>query len=900
MRVFTRKNVLVFITTLIFLVTAMYPIKSYAFVPPNGSPLAKKVHPRIILIPENHTGFGIKVSEMRNKLKDHYRTEFQSFIDMMDRDDVYAVDTASKNRFDLTNDAWSYAFLYIIDPEIMSKSPYNFTFAHSKNDYGAKARDYAFQIATNAINNPEVGSHNTWNDSLPINDGFINIPMAAVYDWVNPMLSLKDKQKIADGIIATYNNLLANLKQTSTWPHSYLNSPITGRHNNGLAALAVFGDNIDNSGSTYYKEKIQEILDHLMGDVWPKKIYDWANYIFDNSAFYHGGIYGYNTGTFFGMSTPTYAISTALNHNYYKSVGYLSEHVPFLLYNIKPFPYNGVYSWAHFSDDNPTEAVYNGQRMMEYFYYVNVLSDTNPKYASVAKWIREESDFFKDGRMKPTGSNIRFYYLNYLFIYGDNNVVAKSPSALNLPLSMKFGRKEYVMRTGLENNNDTFIVFWAPKYFHAYGHIHLDQASFMIEKYGNLAIQRSHSKHTPKNIGATKNSMFYNTIGVHKPGENTTRDAIYNNNYNLMCYRQGYDWNSNYKTDSAYQEGGSNHIGTVLAEDLNGKDYDYINYDYSRSWYNKQTTSDSSMHKVDLAQREFVYLRSQGGSNDEYVVIFDRINSLDPSYTKYWLLHASFEPRLCDNSNNTINMTAKNYPNDADGIGGGRWVNKTSSTTQNNIIEITNSYNGSHGRLYNKTLLPLQFQINKVGGSGHYLEDAEGKLILTRELTDEEKNVRGTYTMQIQSNTGQKYDNFLNVMQFGDSNTLTKMTPVSRIDADTMVGVIINDTKTPRIVLFSKNTTGELVNFVKYNVNYNSSLTGKHLIVDLEPGVYNVFKGTNKEEQIIANYTVSAEKKTLLFKATGGSTFHVIKKGATIISSDNEKPDAPTGVRIIE
>ena len=87
-------------------------------------------------------------------------------------------------------------------------------------------------------------------------------------------------------------------------------------------------------------------------------------------------------------------------------------------------------------------------------------------------------------------------------------------------------------------------------------------------------------------------------------------------------------------------------------------------------------------------------------------------------------------------------MTAQNYPSDPDSSGG-RWVHTGSSPTADNTIKITQTYENAHGVLFNKTLEPDSFQINKVGGPGHYWEDAEGRLIKDASLSEEEKYYRG-------------------------------------------------------------------------------------------------------------------------------------------------------------
>jgi hypothetical protein len=365
--------------------------------------------------------------------------------------------------------------------------------------------------------------------------------------------------------------------------------------------------------------------------------------------------------------------------------------------------------------------------------------------------------------------------------------------------------------------------------------------------------------------------MFHNTIGVYKPGE--TDVGNFGSGMNLMSYRSSFDGKATWQGDAAYQPGGANQVGAVAAIDLNGKDYDYVNYDYTRTWFNRLTTDRKERWKVDFARRQLLYLRPQGGADDEYVVILDRVRATDPAYTKFFLLQAAEEPAVLDAAGKPVTMTPQDYPSDGDGKGGGRWVCTSSSPQQDNTIQITSTLKGSHGRLFNRTLLPEKFQINKTGGPGHLWEDADGRLIWTGELTETEKHVRGQYTMQVQAATGEAADVFLNVMQIGDSNTLNRMNATTRIDADTMVGVLIEDPKTARVALFAKDAEGTPQRAVSYTAKYSGN--GLHVITDLAAGSYEV---TQDGKPVPGEHTVTAEAQTLSFTAAGGGAFRVTLK----------------------
>ena len=795
-----------------------------------NSPLALKMHPRLFLIPDsyrssNPNAYGISLSEMRQKLNTDYKTEFQTFISVMDTE--YTNAASGKVRRDMVNDATNFAFLYILDPSMLSQAPYNFTFAYSQADYGAKAKEHLLEIASNVIGFNGLPYSGGWADVVHLVDrGHITVSMSMVYDWIFPILSLAEKQTVADAFIDSYNNRVVNFAGRDYFPRTN-NGTISIMQNGTLGALAMWGDAIDNGGSTHYIDNLNTLLDAVKHD-WIERVFDWMNYIGEGSSnwaegpLYNGASYGDFARVFHLMGTP-------LNYDYYSNSSYFVDRPLWTLFNIHPSKNSQSQTvWYHFDDDDPSgyflgcKSCYYG--LASFYNSAGTLYQSHPDSASLAKWIKDDSGYSLSSSISSSHNDVRYYYLLSYFMWGDKTAQSKSPSQLNIPLSKKLGHGQYVMKTGFETPDDSQIVFWAPKYFEQQSHAHIDFASFTISKYGNLAVQRSVAKKfSGGNLHQTARSMFYNTIGVYKPGE------VHYDNYNLMGYRTNYDASAKHLTDPAYQTGGANHVGDVIAEDLEASNYDYVNYDYSRAW-------DST--KVDYANRQFVYLRSQGGANDEYVVVLDRVNAVDPNYTKYYLLHSSFAPSI------------------------------TADT-----IEITNNWaaNSSHGKLFNKILLPTNYQINQISD----WQDADGNIIHSAAgLTDEERNYRGSVTVQIESTAVQNHETYLNVMQLGDANTLTSMTPVVRIDAGSMVGAVLDDPTVARVVLFSSDQHGAAVGNVSYTVGALVATLEKHLLLGMLPGSYDVYQDSTL---LYSNLSVS-EMGVLAFDSADGSIFQVVKR----------------------
>jgi hypothetical protein len=117
------------------------------YTPPAGSPLARKVHPRLFFTAET-------VPAMRQRLNTIYAAEFQNFIATMDGLIDAALDSIPQNyKF---ADARNFAFLYLMDPGQMP----SFRFGYSRQEYGSSA-----------------GAPSRWRCTLP---GFEATPTATI------------------------------------------------------------------------------------------------------------------------------------------------------------------------------------------------------------------------------------------------------------------------------------------------------------------------------------------------------------------------------------------------------------------------------------------------------------------------------------------------------------------------------------------------------------------------------------------------------------------------------------------------------------------------------------------------------------------------------------------------
>ncbi len=244
-----------------------------------------------------------------------------------------------------------------------------------------------------------------------------------------------------------------------------------------------------------------------------------------------------------------------------------------------------------------------------------------------------------------------------------------------------------------------------------------------------------------------------------------------------------------------------------------------------------------STSKLDYWTREFVYLNPS--QTKHYFIVYDRMTTDSSSTVKKNMLNSYNQPQV---NGDIIRV-------DVDG----------------------SSADNMDGRAFINVLLP--------DNNGITIEQISGN------ESEGQNKARPRYGILITPSIQARDDKFLNVIQATDSS-ISSMTATSRIDANTMTGALINDATNPQIVLFSSDNQGANVNTVTYQANYSSSLSGKHLLLDISPGTYDVYKnGIKIQSNINASY-----QGVLSFNSSGGSLFQVVQTGV----APTQDPTPPT------
>ena len=280
--------------------------------------------------------------------------------------------------------------------------------------------------------------------------------------------------------------------------------------------------------------------------------------------------------------------------------------------------------------------------------------------------------------------------------------------AYKMPLSKCWGRNGvgYVqMRSGW-GKGDTIIEFKCGDYF--WSHQFHNQNAFYIYRKGRLAIQSGiydsywgdHMQfyyrptissnnilvidpkekswiplHVARNYGVRTQNGFFKEFGGQRACYILPQLGSAENCFTFKKYL----WRKNHEHHFE--------TGDIEAYEYT-KDYTYVCGNATKAYNNPWFSYPGNEPKLDLFTRQLVFL------DKKYLLVFDRVRSLNPEYEKRWLLHSITEPKI------NGEIIKEEYP-------GHRMIYKPGLIT---ILE-------GKGKLYCQTLLPQKAIIRKAGGA---------------------------------------------------------------------------------------------------------------------------------------------------------------------------------------
>lgn len=436
--------------------------------------------------------------------------------------------------------------------------------------------------------------------------------------------------------------------------------------------------------------------------------------------------------------------------------------------------------------------------------------------------------------------NVETHMLMLELLWRDFDLKGKSPD--DLPLTRYSGTPFgwMIARTGWGANS---VVAEMKVNEQFYGnHQHMDGGAFQIYYRGPLAIDSGSYQgsaggyNSPHNKNYFKRTIAHNSLLIYDPSEK------------FACWNYG----GGDKTEFAANDGGqrmpgdrwdtcrsfkdllseSYTVGRTLAHEY-GPDQHTPEYSYLKGDITKAYTG-----KVDDVRRSFVFLNLEPEGNADrnpegavtdvpaVLMVYDHVVSADPSFRKYWLLHSIEEPQ-----------------------------------TGKDGFTVARTKDGDSGKLHCSVLLPESAGIDKVGGPGKEFWVFGNNYPNAATTRPDPCNERGAWRVEVTPGKESKEDCFFNVIQVAD-NSVGKMLPVRRIDADKVVGAAVSD----RVVMFSRDSR-QLSDSFSFEIPKAAGKLVKILLTDLAEGSWNIIKDGKTFKR---NVAVSPDTGTIYFTGSPG------------------------------
>ena len=391
----------------------------------------------------------------------------------------------------------------------------------------------------------------------------------------------------------------------------------------------------------------------------------------------------------------------------------------------------------------------------------------------------------------------------------------------DLPLSRYFGFPYgwMVARTGW--GADSVIAEMRVNIYNLGGHQHFDAGSFEIYYKGPLAFHSGVYQGVTGGYGSPHHNNYYmrtiahNSLLVYDPEEKfSTRsgrqtgndgDQRLPNNWELPATLDDV-LHRGYKTGSV--------LGHAFGSDPQKPEYTYLKGDITEAY----------SAKVKQVTRSFVFLNLGAGAVPAALIVFDRVVSSNPAFTKYWLLQSVEAPMV-----------------------------------KGNISTVSLSTNNWTGKLLNTTLLPEEdnLRIATVGGPEKEFW-VFGKNYPNATVPPDPE--AGGWRVEISPKQPAAADLFLNVMQVMERNS-GKGLAVEKLFGADLLGVRLAD----RVVLFNRagiRATGQ----VSFAVHGEARL--HFLVTDLMEGTWQVWRDGQVACPAI---TASSEAGIAYFEGPAGS-----------------------------
>lgn len=262
-------------------------------------------------------------------------------------------------------------------------------------------------------------------------------------------------------------------------------------------------------------------------------------------------------------------------------------------------------------------------------------------------------------------------------------------------------------------------------------HRNLDALSFTIYHKGLLALDSGdyHANNNDHRANYFEHTVAHNSILIHQPNEPRI-----------------YHWAG----EVVGHYGGQHQIiGSEVEAFETNDEFVYVAGDATTCY---EHNSPNLPEKAKQVTRQFVFLPPS------HFVIFDRVVSTKPSYSKQWLIHTACEPIIGGNSFHA---------------------------------------DQGQGRLFCRTLLPKDAELRKVGGPGNRFRalgknwpwDKPGEDQYSK-FSESVREIMGQWRVEVAPGAQRREDFFLHVIQVGDQSR-GQMDKIVRLETETTYGARI-------------------------------------------------------------------------------------------------------------
>ena len=522
--------------------------------------------------------------------------------------------------------------------------------------------------------------------------------LALAYDWCYSDLTEPQREQIQQGMLRMADYLRDKVwRQTDSsnlfvlarvWPFIY-----TG--------LALDGDTSDPWADEYLRTASDYLHNHLL---------PMANIMAGTTGGQFEG-YGYDGWGYIRPMALTFeAWRTAIGEDLFQSCTATKYNARWNIYGLRPF--DG--KLEHFDDADLGQAW--GPSTNGVYIYLLARRYGDPR----AQWMDDQIQRRDTDQLWP------------IILWRDPTLSPQSPA--DLPTVFHFDALGWLLMRSSWQPDATFASFQCGPIYAT--HQHLDNNSFTIHRRSLLAIDSGVNAYgedvqTDYRTNYYSRTIAHNSITVYDPRETFAGGA----------------W-AGEKTGGANDGGQMRLRGPNRVEELNGSDRWNVGKIAAYSHGNLYTyavgdaTKSYSPAELRLFRRHFLFLPP------DLFVVFDQVETTDPSFGKAWLLHAVDEPNV-----------------------------------NGSIATITNG----PGRLTVRTALPENPVMTKVGGPGKECwVDGRNWPAVEKEWTRD----AGAWRLEVSPSKPAKEDLFLHVLQT-DGEEIAQPGAVSLIRERDGIGVLV-------------------------------------------------------------------------------------------------------------